>query len=344
MDPRRCSLLLHTTRIPSATAAASSLVTASASTTATTTSAIVFKFPHGPYVRPNSLHAMLRHHWTSCTNGALRNPALFQPRPSPILHSSSSFHSSTTLGQPRHPNHYERLGLGREATKREIKTQFYKLSKLHHPDKNASQDSRNEFLAINEAYSILGDDRQRRDYDLTLRDRSDSLHDSSSARVSSNRGSLRRTHFRHSAQSSTANAEARRYGAARQVKFGMGQVGTGDPGATSGPIPHFDSKSHQEMHYEQEQRREQRRQERQRDSAEYQQRKQYEAADTASGRFARVIIVFASIVFASSFYKIFADEPEQESEQDRGLAGTKEHGPWVQQRTVNRKGVEWAGP
>ncbi|KAG8894792.1 hypothetical protein FRB99_000983, partial [Tulasnella sp. 403] len=50
------------------------------------------------------------------------------------------------------------------ATKREIKTSFYKLSKELHPDRNPDADeaSREKYLAASEAYTILVDDRRRR--------------------------------------------------------------------------------------------------------------------------------------------------------------------------------------
>ncbi|KAG0348838.1 hypothetical protein BG004_003985 [Podila humilis] len=209
----------------------------------------------------------------------------------------------------KHRNHYELLGLSNDATKREIKSQFYKLSKLHHPDKNASETSRKEFLSINEAYSVLGNERQRRDYDLTLLDRSGSLYSSSSSRASPNRGTLRRTPFRHSAQSAAAAAAAAAAGAARTHNaFRPNSVGKGAPG--------FDSKTHQEMHYEQEIRQGERRRQRQQQSAEYQRQQKFEADDSPMGRLMRVVFVFVAVVVASSFMKAFADEEEREDEDE----------------------------
>ncbi|KAF9295603.1 hypothetical protein BGZ88_001836 [Linnemannia elongata] len=244
--------------------------------------------------------------------------------PSASSSSPSSFHTSTFQSAHRHSNksnHYERLGLEENATKKEIKTQFYKLSKLHHPDKNASESSRLEFLAINEAYSTLGDDRRRRDYDLTLRDRTGSLYSNSSSTSSGAplRGSLRRTPFRHSAQSAAAAAAARKHGAFRSSTFGMGGVSGGSGGGGGGgggPVPHFDSKSHQEMHYEQELRQEERRQARERESEDAKWRKTYEESDTATGKIFRVTFVFLSILAATSFMRAFAEENE-ENEQNK---------------------------
>ncbi|KAG0041047.1 hypothetical protein BGZ82_000026 [Podila clonocystis] len=212
----------------------------------------------------------------------------------------ASFHTSGQLDRQHHyRNHYELLGLSKEATKKEIKSQFYKLSKLHHPDKNDSDTSRKEFLAINEAYSVLGNDRQRRDYDLTLLDRTGSLYSSSSSSSSSrtapNRGTLRRTPFRHSAQSAAAAAAARQHAAFRPNAMGKG-------------APGFDSKSHQEMHYEQEIRQEERRRQRQRENPDFQWKQRYDESDSPVGKLMRVSFVFLVIVVASSFMKAFADE------------------------------------
>ncbi|KAF9181915.1 hypothetical protein BGZ51_005116 [Haplosporangium sp. Z 767] len=200
-------------------------------------------------------------------------------------------------------NHYEQLGVSKDASKKEIKTQFYKLSKLHHPDKSSTSESRKAFLSINEAYSVLGDDRKRRDYDLTLLDRTGSLYSNASSQQSApTRGTLRRTPFRHSAQSAAAVAAARSHAAFRPT-FGKG-------------VPHFDSKSHQEMHYEQDLRREKRRQAREKASADYQYKQQYEESDSMAGNIFRFMVVFMGILVATSFARAFADEHDDDEDND----------------------------
>ncbi|KAF8941975.1 hypothetical protein BGZ47_007012 [Haplosporangium gracile] len=269
-------------------------------------------------VTANAQPSLRRHrplHWQE-----LFIPTLTIPSASSSSSShSNNFHTSTTQSahHSNKSNHYERLDLTENATKKEIKTQFYKLSKLHHPDKNDSETSRHKFLSINEAYSILSDDRRRRDYDLTLRDRTGSLYSNSSSN-SPLRGSLRRTPFRHSAQSAAAAAAARQHAAFRST-FGMGGVSGGSGGGGGGgggPVPHFDSKSHQEMHYEQELRQEERRQARERESEEAKWRKKYEESDSTIGRVFRVTFVFLSVLAATSFMRAFADEKDEYDQDD----------------------------
>ncbi|MCI0563489.1 MAG: DnaJ domain-containing protein [Nitrososphaera sp.] len=69
------------------------------------------------------------------------------------------------------PNYYEILGLGRDATQEEIKRSFRNLAMKYHPDKNKnSEDSRQKFMKIVEAYEVLSDEQSRKNYDsLSLR-------------------------------------------------------------------------------------------------------------------------------------------------------------------------------
>ena len=80
-----------------------------------------------------------------------------------VTRSSIRMCSSTT--------HYSLLGVGRNATKEEIKCAFLTLSKRHHPDLNPvskSQLANQKFREINEAYSVLIDPAKRSMYDDQL--------------------------------------------------------------------------------------------------------------------------------------------------------------------------------
>ncbi|MES3004688.1 MAG: molecular chaperone DnaJ [Patescibacteria group bacterium] len=60
-------------------------------------------------------------------------------------------------------NYYEILGVDKKASKDEIKKAFRTLAHKHHPDKKSGDDAK--FKEINEAYSILSDDKKRQQYD-----------------------------------------------------------------------------------------------------------------------------------------------------------------------------------
>ena len=59
-------------------------------------------------------------------------------------------------------NYYEILGIDKKANKDDVKKAFRKLAQKYHPDKGGSED---KFKEITEAYSILSDDKKRREYD-----------------------------------------------------------------------------------------------------------------------------------------------------------------------------------
>ena len=59
-------------------------------------------------------------------------------------------------------NYYETLGLDKKASKDDIKKAFRSLAQKHHPDKGGDEA---QFKEITEAYSVLSDEKKRREYD-----------------------------------------------------------------------------------------------------------------------------------------------------------------------------------
>jgi molecular chaperone DnaJ len=63
-------------------------------------------------------------------------------------------------------DHYEVLGVGRNATAEELKAAFRKLASQHHPDKNPGDEkAAHRFKEINAAYQVLSDPNRRKMYD-----------------------------------------------------------------------------------------------------------------------------------------------------------------------------------
>ncbi len=60
-------------------------------------------------------------------------------------------------------DYYNVLGVERKADKEEIKKAFRKMAHKYHPDKGGGDDSK--FKEVTEAYSVLSDDKKRREYD-----------------------------------------------------------------------------------------------------------------------------------------------------------------------------------
>jgi DnaJ-class molecular chaperone len=65
-------------------------------------------------------------------------------------------------------NFYTILNVDENASQEEIKKAYRKLSLLHHPDKNqGNADAEAKFKGINEAYQVIGDESERKKYDMS---------------------------------------------------------------------------------------------------------------------------------------------------------------------------------
>ena len=68
-------------------------------------------------------------------------------------------------------DHYQVLGITRQADKQVIKSAYKKLAIRYHPDKNPENPAAEEqFKLINEAYQVLSDEDKKSFYDLQLQD------------------------------------------------------------------------------------------------------------------------------------------------------------------------------
>ncbi|TPW74466.1 molecular chaperone DnaJ [Schumannella soli] len=63
-------------------------------------------------------------------------------------------------------DHYEVLGVARDASPEDIKKAYRRLARELHPDVNPSEDAAERFKSVTHAYDVLSDPQQRQRYDL----------------------------------------------------------------------------------------------------------------------------------------------------------------------------------
>ncbi|EMC97530.1 hypothetical protein BAUCODRAFT_33248 [Baudoinia panamericana UAMH 10762] len=103
----------------------------------------------------------------------IARPPLLQRTAQSCLHLQNTarrrhFHPTTSLhaNDTGIPNHYRTLDLPPTATPVEIKKQFYRLSKAHHPDLHPDDPHAAErFVQISEAHAVLGSPEKKSRYD-----------------------------------------------------------------------------------------------------------------------------------------------------------------------------------
>ncbi|KAG7528855.1 hypothetical protein FFLO_05888 [Filobasidium floriforme] len=154
-------------------------------------------------------------------------------------------------------NHYDVLQVGRGSSKRDIKNRFYELSKKAHPDVPGG--NRATFEKLSEAYSVLGDDSKRRQYDISLQPRSSSGVTHSTPYYSPHSPYLRSQRPGHQSQTGPHRAWAgtaksttgqgstysRPQNAGSWTDYGFAERTGGAAGRRhSGPPPQFGSGSH----------------------------------------------------------------------------------------------------
>ena len=83
------------------------------------------------------------------------------------IHLLGSLNDSRRLSSKtaKKQDHYEVLGLKRDAENKEVKDAFYKLSKQYHPDVNKEKGAVEKFQDITDAYEVLSSSDSRAAYD-----------------------------------------------------------------------------------------------------------------------------------------------------------------------------------
>jgi curved DNA-binding protein CbpA len=78
---------------------------------------------------------------------------------------STTRRNQTTQASKKKKDHYEVLGLDRQAEGKEVRNAFYRLSKQYHPDVNKEEGASEKFQDLTDAYEVLSSPDSRAAYD-----------------------------------------------------------------------------------------------------------------------------------------------------------------------------------
>jgi len=99
------------------------------------------------------------------SNGFGFGPEIFFESDDGFPHMNMEDHS-----MDKDKDYYKILGIDEKASEDEIKKAYRKMSMIHHPDKNGNTDeSKQKFQELNNAYATLSDANKRRTYDMMRR-------------------------------------------------------------------------------------------------------------------------------------------------------------------------------
>lgn len=146
-------------------------------------------------------------------------------------------------GYATHASHYDTLSVSRNSTQKEIKARFYELSRKYHPD--ISPDSAKKFTEINAAYSVLREERSRRDYDRTLPNERGPIPSSSTSGYRSSGLSRRKTRPMGTPPSSPFRTAPASPSTNRPAGFAFGENPASEGQVNNG---HFRFEEHRERH------------------------------------------------------------------------------------------------
>ena len=86
----------------------------------------------------------------------------------------AAFHTSKLLLVDGYKDFYQVLLIDKKADRKEIKTAYYRLSKIYHPDMNKEPEAESKFKEIQDAYNVLGNEQNKKEYDRSRQQKTES--------------------------------------------------------------------------------------------------------------------------------------------------------------------------